>query len=231
MKSNFICLIPARSGSKTIKRKNLKIIGNKPLIYWTIKEALKSKYISNVIVSTDSKLIQNKALEFGAEAPFLRPKKLSNDNSRTIDVIRHLVEYLKKKNKNDFKYIILLQPTSPLRTQIDIDNSIKLFLKNKKATSLISVTEVNDNHPARMYYLNKIFLKKNPLSEKKDGVARQKLKPMYLRNGAIYIIKKKNISNNFIGKNPIAYKMPREKSINIDDHFDFMIANFLLCKK
>jgi CMP-N,N'-diacetyllegionaminic acid synthase len=226
----FICIIPARGGSKGIKNKNIKLLNGKPLIYWTIKEALKIKHFLKVIVATDSKKIQKISKKFGAECPFLRPKKISLDSSHTIDVIKYTVSYLIKKKINNFKYILILQPTSPLRNKSDIKKSIDLFLKKKYATSLVSVVEVGDNHPARMYYLNKNKLIKNKLSEKNTGTPRQKLKKMYLRNGAIYILKKNNLNKNFLGKTPIGFLMSKLKSLNIDDALDFEMAENLIKK-
>ena len=220
----FICIIPAREGSKGVKNKNIKLLGGKPLIYWTIKEALKIKEFSKVLVSTDSKKIQNISKRFGADCPFLRPKNISQDKSLTIDVIKHAVKYLEAKNFDKFENIVLLQPTSPFRKKIDIQNAIQKFLKIKKASSLISVVAVGDFHPARMYYMNNDILKKNKLSETRAGKPRQKLKTMYLRNGAIYIIKKKNLNGNFIGALPFGFLMPKNRSLNIDDNYDFEIA-------
>lgn len=226
----FICIIPARAGSKGIKNKNIKLLGGKPLIYWTIKEALKIKEFSKVLVSTDSKKIQNISIKYGAECPILRPKNISKDRSLTIDVIKHMVQYLNSINFNSFKYIIILQPTSPFRKKIDINNAIKKILKNKKASSLISVVDVGDFHPARMYYINNNKLIKNKLSETRVGMPRQKLKKMYLRNGAIYIIKKININKNFLGNYPVGFLMPRVRSLNIDDNYDFEIAKSFIKK-
>tara|TARA_Y100000768_G_scaffold113266_1_gene83468 strand:+ start:23717 stop:24430 length:714 start_codon:yes stop_codon:yes gene_type:complete len=220
----FLCIIPARAGSKGVKNKNVKLLGGKPLIYWTIKEALKIKEFSKVLVSTDSKKIQNISKKYGAECPFLRPKNISKDKSLTIDVIKHAVKYLNSKNFDNFEYIVLLQPTSPFRKKIDIKNAIRKFLRNKKASSLISVVEVGDFHPARMYYIKNNILIKNKMSETDVGTPRQKLKKIYLRNGAIYIIKKKNINKNFLGTLPIGYLMARDRSLNIDDNYDFKIA-------
>lgn len=231
-KKNFICIIPARAGSKGIKNKNIKIVGGKPLIYWSIKEALKSKYFSKVIVSTDSRKIKNISEKYGAECPFLRPKKLSGDKAPTVKVIQHVIKFLKNNMKiTNYDYIVLLQPTSPLRKLQDIENSIKIFLSKKKyASSLISVSEVNDNHPARMYFIENGYLIKNKLSEKIAGTPRQKLKKMFLRNGAIYIIKKSRVNINFLGNKPIPYVMPKENSLNIDDNFDLKIVKYLLKK-
>ena len=227
----FICIIPARSGSKGIKNKNTQIVGGKPLIYWTIKEAIKSKFFSKVIVSTDSVKIKKISERYGAECPFLRPKKLSGDTTPTIHVIKHAVRFLKNyMNFTNYDYVVLLQPTSPLRKVSDIEESIKLFLSKKNPSSLISVSEVSDNHPARMYYIKNNFLLKHPLSEKISGTPRQKLKKMFLRNGAIYIINKLRLSKSFLGKKPVAYEMPKERSINIDDMFDLKIIKNLIKK-
>ena len=228
MKNEILTIIPARSGSKGVKNKNIKLINGKPLIYWTIKEAKKSK-LSQIIVSTDSKKILRISKKFGADVPFLRPKKISKDNTEMTDVLKHALNFFYKKKKY-FKYIMILQPTSPLRTYIDINNSIKLFYKSTKATSLVSVVPVEDNHPSRMYYMKENFLKKNLLSEKKTGVIRQKLKKMFLRNGAIYIIKSSNLNKSILGNFPIGYVMPEKRSINIDRLIDFKIAEYFFKK-
>jgi CMP-N,N'-diacetyllegionaminic acid synthase len=230
-KKEFICIIPARGGSKGIKNKNIKLLNSKPLIYWTIKEALKIKEFLKVIVSTDTEKIQKIAQKFGAECSFLRPKKISLDSSHVIGAIKHTINYLKKKKFDNFKYIVILQPTSPLRSKLDIKKSINFFLKRKYATSLVSVVQVGDNHPARMYYLEKDKLIKNQLSETNTGNPRQKLKKMYLRNGAIYILKKNNVKKNFLGKTPVGFLMSRLNSLNIDELLDFKIAQYLINKK
>jgi len=228
MKNEILTIIPARAGSKGIKNKNIKIINGKPLIYWTIREAKKAK-LKKIIVSTDSKKIANISKKYGAEVPFLRPKKISQDSTKMIDVLKHALNFF-SKSKFFFKYIMILQPTSPLRSHYDINKSIELFNKFKKATSLVSLVSVEDNHPSRMYYLKKFYLNKNPLSEKKTGTIRQNLKKMYLRNGAIYIVDVKNLSRSLLGKKPIGYIMPDERSVNIDRYFDFKIAEYLLKK-
>ena len=129
-------LIPARSGSKRIKNKNIYELNGKPLIQYTIEAAKNSKLLDDVIVSTDSKRIAEIANNFNINVPFLRPKKLSGDKIEMIEVIKHVV---KKKKFKKINLIMLLQPTSPLRTNIDIDKSIKLF-SLKRADTLVSVT-------------------------------------------------------------------------------------------
>ena len=224
----FLTIIPARGGSKQLKNKNILEFDGKPLIYWTIRSAQKSKFVKDIVISTDSKKIAKICEKFKCKVPSLRPKKLSLSNT----LMNKVIEYEVKKNSKNKRYdaVILLQPTSPLRTYIDINNSIKLFYKSTKATSLVSVVPVEDNHPSRMYYMNENFLKKNLLSEKKTGVIRQKLKKMFLRNGAIYIIKTSNLNKSILGSFPVGYVMPEKRSINIDRLIDFKIAEYFFKK-
>ena len=126
----ILTIIPARGGSKGIKNKNIKKMLNKPLIYWTIKQIKKINKKSTIIVSTDSKKIRKISLEYNISVPFIRPKIISKDNSSDYDLINHAINFFKKKNIY-FKYILLLQPTSPLRTYKDINQSIKYAIKIK----------------------------------------------------------------------------------------------------
>ena len=144
---NTIALIPARGGSKGIPRKNILPFGGKPLITWTIEAAKKSKYIDFVFVSTDDKEIAEVSKKAGASVPFLRPSSLAHDLSPSMDTVLHTVEYFDK-----FDNIFLLQPTSPLRTNIDLDRSMEVFLSNK-STSLVSISE-SDKHPAFNFYID-----------------------------------------------------------------------------
>ena len=141
----FLAIIPARGGSKGIPKKNIKSLLGKPLIQYTIESALKSKYLDKIVVSTDDKKIADISEKLGAEIPCLRPKKLARDNTLILPVLQHMVNFLKKKeNYNPFA-IVLLQPTSPLRTVRHIDEAIELFLKKPKADSLVSVMQVPHN--------------------------------------------------------------------------------------
>ena len=124
----FLSIIPARAGSKGLKQKNLKELCGKPLVCWSIDAGLKSKYIDEVMVSTDDYQIAEVAKTYGAKVPFIRPKFLSKDTTPTFDVIEHAVQYYKSELKKEFDYIVLLEPTSPLREIEDIDNSIKKLM-------------------------------------------------------------------------------------------------------
>ena len=129
-------IIPARAGSKGLPHKNMKLFCGKPLISWTIEAALTSKYIDKVIVSTDSLEIAKISNQYGELAPFIRPAFLSTDTAPSIDVIRHVCEYLKEQNSKEFDYISLLEPTSPLRETSDIDNAI-FILNSKNGSSIV----------------------------------------------------------------------------------------------
>ena len=222
-----IALIPARSGSKGVKNKNIKPFLDKPLIYWTIKAAKESKYIDDILVSTDSKKIANIAKKYGVKAPFLRPKELSTDEAKGIDVVLHALHFIENtENVNDF-ILVYLQPTSPLRTSKDIDNALKIFIKNK-GDFLISVCEAEHNPLWSLTIKeNKVdtFFGENFINEN-----RQMLPSFYRLNGAIYIgysnkIKKEK---SFINKKTLVYIMPQERSIDVDTEFDFKLAEFIL---
>ena len=210
----IIAIVPARGGSKSIKNKNIIKVNKKPLIHYTLENAIKSKYLDRIIVSTDSKIIKNVCKNY--DVPFLRPKKYSQDYSLTSDVIFHAIDYLSKKNIFFYDYIMLLQPTSPLRLSKDIDASIKKLI-NSKFDSLISVVNVGANHPSRMYkiYKNKLL----PIfGEKISMMPRQKLENIYIRNGSIYLTSLKSFKKykSFISKKNMSYEMPLERSVNID---------------
>lgn len=216
-KKKILAIIPARKNSKSLKNKNVKTFKNKPLIYWSIKSALASKHISDVVVSTDCKKIASISMKYGAQVPFLRPKKLADDNTSTIKVLQHAITILR-----DYDYLIVLQPTSPLRSTKDIDNAIaKLFKKN--ANSLVSVTKVRE-HPSLMY-----TIKKNDLLHKISKfppTRRQNFTELFLLNGAIYIVK----INHFIKHKKLIdlkttpYIMPFERSFDIDDKLDLILS-------
>ena len=229
--NKILCLILARGGSKGIKNKNIIKLGKLPLIAWTIKEALKSKKKLDVYLSTDSKKIANIGKKYGAQVPFIRPKKFAKDNSSSVDAIEHAVNFLKNKGLN-YDYVLLLEPTSPLRDYKDIDNSIdKIFSKNYD--SLVSVSKLEAFHPDFLYKKNKIgFLSPFRKSTKKY-IRRQDLEPIYFLEGSIYIskittlMKKRTFNHN----KTIGIEMPKWKSIEIDDKIDLVHTEAIIKKK
>ena len=149
VKPRILAVTLARSGSKSIRKKNIRPLCGKPLIYYTIKEALKSKYISRYIISTDDLEIKNIAEEFGAEVPFIRPQELSTDTARAIDADMHALEWAEKDEDNKYDYFIELMITNPMKTASDIDAVISKLI-NTNADSVIGVSKLEDHHPIRI---------------------------------------------------------------------------------
>ncbi|MGM0520145.1 MAG: cytidylyltransferase domain-containing protein [Campylobacterota bacterium] len=225
----FLAVIPARAGSKRLPNKNIKDLNGKPLISYTIEAAKNSKYISEVIVSTDSNEIKDIAIKSGAKAPFLRPEELAKDDSKSIDVITHALSFYKNNLNKEFDYVLLLQPTSPLRTQEDINNSIEYLFK-KSADAVISVCEMEHN-PIWSNTLDEQKSMKNFLDKKFINKRTQDLEKFYRINGAIYICKTDQLIKEnrfFIDENIYAYEMSQENSVDIDTKLDFKLAETLL---
>lgn len=221
----ILALIPARSGSKRLKNKNTLDICGKPLIAWSIEAATGSRYIDEIVVSSDGSEILELANKFGAKT-ILRPSTLASDTSTTVDVVKHIIEHYKK---DGYEYILVLQPTSPLRESIDIDNAIEL-LKEKKADAIVSVCKT----PHSPLWMNTIPLDlsmndfiKNEVKNKRS----QELDTYYMLNGAIYLFEIDRFMQEetlFFKDNIFAYIMDTDKSIDIDTLTDFKIANLFL---
>lgn len=224
MKPKTISIIPARGGSKGVPRKNIKLFAGKPLIAHTIEEALKSKYLDTVIVSTEDQEVENISKEYGAKV-VKRPNILAKDNSPTIDAIFHVLEFLKIQNEEQ-TVVVLLQPTSPLRNFQDIDNAINLFLTNE-CESVISVCE-SEHPPYWAYKIDHNYL--NPILDSRYlKMRRQDLPKSYMPNGAIYVSAVKFLQEyrNFNSSKTLPYIMPSIRSIDIDNILDFNFAEFL----
>ena len=222
-------LIPARGGSKGLPGKNIIPLLGKPLIAWTIEQALASKYLDRVVVSTDDKEIAEISKKYGAEVPFIRPKELATDEAKGIDVVLHTINCLKENDKRkQYDLIILLQPTSPLRATEDVDKAIELlFLKEAKA--IVSVCEV-DHHPLWANTLPEDECMKDFIRQEIMNKNRQELPKFYRFNGAIYIAYCDYLQKqkSFFGEKTFAYIMPIERSIDIDDEIDFELAEILM---
>lgn len=224
MSQKILAIIPARGGSKGIIGKNIKSFCGKPLIYYTIAAAKKSKIFDRVIVSTDSLEIKDVSEKFDAEVPFLRPKRLASDKSNIIDAVLHLLGYLKVKEKYEPDIIFLLQPTSPLRDYKDIVNSYNLFNK-LRTEALVSVCKTH--HEIWHIIDNKLKLA-NPSSLKL--INRQERPGTYKQDGSmIYIIKTDALLRyrDFIPKGTAAYVIPKWKAVDVDEMEDFELAEFL----
>ncbi len=212
-------LVIARKGSKGVKNKNIKNFKGKPLAKWTLEAAKKSKYLSHVLVSTDSMQIINLAKKMKLDAPFDRPKKLSTDKAKIGSVIFHAVKWIKKNRNEKYDYLMLLQATSPYRNYLHIDNALKYFfsIPKNKADNLVSVTEapIKTGWIMKKKKYNLEFVFKNKAS------FRQKLPDFYIPNGAIYLCNLKKFKGSFYTKKTISYVMKKKYSLDIDDLKDF----------
>ena len=213
---NILAIIPARSGSKGIKNKNVKIFNNKPLIHWSIKNAIESKYINRVICSTDCKKIQNIAKQSGAETPFLRPKEISQDLSTDYEFIKHCIDYLFKHENYKPDIIIQLRPTYPTRKTEILDKTIKLFIDNYNNYDSLRTVIQFDKSPFKMYTIKNDILK--PLFKKINNIdepynrCRQELPETFIHNGYIDIIKYDTIisKKSVTGDKILPYIMNKE---------------------
>lgn len=222
-----IGIIPARKGSKGIKGKNTKLLNGIRLIEYTLKAAYQASQLNDIIISSDCEETLKIGENYKCITTGLRPEHLSNDKALTVDVIKHELLELKKK-KNEYDIYILLQPTTPFRDYEDIDKCIEI-LKEKKSGSIISVADVGGNHPLRMKVIRNKLLYNYIETGVEDMRPRQELPKVYIRNGAIYGgFTKDIIEGRGIGTNPsIAYEMSPNKSINIDNINDYLMAEII----
>lgn len=222
----MLAIIPARGGSKGLPNKNVKLLKNKPLIAYTIEEALKVPIIDKVFVSTDDEEIAEISRKYGAECNYLRPAELAKDDSKAIDVYNYVI---KKFEEDGIKYndVVILQPTSPLRTSKHILEAIALFL-NKDADSVISYCE--EHHPVVWHkYVNEHGKFENIFGDHTGN--RQKERKSYYPNGAIFVFKSLVLKEGmYYTPNSYAYIMERINSIDIDTMDDFELVDFYLGK-
>ena len=225
-KLNILAIIPARAGSKGIIDKNIINLHGKPLIAYSIEAGLKSKYINKVVVSTDGEKIAKVAKEYGAQVPFLRPKHLASDTAKTIDSVIHCIEMLKKQGE-EYDYMVLLQPTQPLRQYWHIDEAIELMLERDEE-ALVSVSKVKD-HPILMRTIDSNGYAIN-LLEGSSTKRRQEFPDFYKVNGAIYINKiNENLNNDTsLNDNKLVYVMDEKYDVDIDEMQDLQIAELAI---
>jgi CMP-N,N'-diacetyllegionaminic acid synthase len=229
---SLLALIPARSGSKGLIDKNILQCAGKPLIEWSISAAKDVDFFDDVIVSTDSEIIATIARNAGASVPFIRPEELASDDASIISVIKHAWKNHRTFDGKSFDYIVLLQPTSPLRDVLHINSAIKLYFEKHKSKNdtLASVYKVDKKNAWLMQsdnndYINFCF--KVDL----NNPQRQKLMPLYLPNGSIFIIKGEFLDSGIYHKNTIPFLMDEADSADVDTIEDFRIVENALFKK
>ena len=226
----MLAIIPARGGSKGLPGKNIKLLGDLPLICHTIKAALDSNLIDRVIVSTENDEIASIAKNCGAEVPFMRSIDLASDTSLAMDSYLQVVDMITKENSKPIESFVALLPTVPLRTSKDIDKAIQIF-NDKNANSVISVVEAS----TPVYWhrsISKEGILENFLPEFNALKNRQELKKTYLPNGAIYVFRTEVLrsTREYYTSKTYPYIMPKERSADIDDNFDFEWARYLFKK-
>lgn len=228
-KKNILAIIPARSGSKRIPNKNIRNFLGKPLLAYTIEQARACNFIDRIIIDTDSPQIAKIALKFGAEAPWLRPKRLAQDKSKIVDSILYNLRRLKKEENYQPDYVIILQTTSPLREKKDILDCWLMTQKTKASTILT----VCSTHP-RLYYLDK---KQNIIlanGQESQSTNIQAWRPAYILNGCfVYIIKTAALlkEKTIITKNTKALICDKWRSVDLDEPADWILAEYLYKNK
>jgi len=221
----FLAIIPARGGSKRLPRKNILDLCGKPLIAWSIEAGLKSQYIDKVVVTSDDDEILAISKKYGADI-INRPDELASDTSTTFDAIKHTID-----NLNTYDYVVLLQPTSPLRDEMHIDEAIEL-LESKNTDAIVSVCEM-DHSPLWSNTLPDDGSMSNFMRDEVLNKRSQDLEKYYRLNGAVYICKTEKLLEEksfFLKENICAYKMNKKNSIDIDDEIDFKMAELLMDK-
>ena len=222
-----LAIIPGRKGSKGVINKNIRKINGKPLISYSIEAALNSKYIKKIVVSSDSDEIIEIANSYDVES-IERPQYLAQDDSTTIDVIKHILNVLDETDSYFPEILVLLQPTSPLRDSDDIDEAMKMFFECDSADSLISLSKFNHN-PMWSFKIEDNFL--SPAFDKEFlNKRRQELPELFLPNGAIYIIKTRKFieKNSFYLEKTKPFLMSEEKSLDIDTELDLKLVKCLI---
>lgn len=222
-----IAIIPARGGSKRLPGKNIKLLGGKPLIAWTIEAAIKSNIFDHIFVSTDSEEIASVSRDYGAKVPFLRPAELASDTATTNDVVTHLVEWFEKEYNKEVTTVAILQPTSPLRNAQHIQEAFKV-MEMKRAKAVVSVCELE--HPIQFCNQLGVDGSMDGFIELGDMKRTQDLEPYYRLNGAIYFLSREyaNRLSELYSEGTYSYIMGLKSSIDIDVDLDFKLAEFFI---
>lgn len=224
-------LITARGGSKRIPGKNLREVGGKPLLAWTVEEACKSSLLDAVVMTTDDVEIADAARRYGASVPFMRPARLAGDATPHIDCVFHALEQLVEQGDEPFDAVVLLQPTSPLRTVDDIDGLLQEAL-DKKAEAMVTVHDSTE-HPyfVRFFGENGVldpFMRQDVFYPRK-----QDLQKTYYINGAVYFNTVESLyrTKTFYPEGQYGYEMPAERALQVDSEFEMLVADMLLHRR
>jgi CMP-N-acetylneuraminic acid synthetase len=221
-------IITARGGSKGIPGKNIKPLCGKELIAYTIEVAKESKLLNHLIVSTDDEEIAKVSRKYGVDVPFMRPKELAEDSTAHVPVIQHAVKFFEKDQGIKIDYIVIFQPTSPFRIVEDIDKTVEKLIQSG-ADSAVTLVEVKENHPVKIKKLEGDRVLPYSVDEK-EGMRRQDFPLAYKRSGAVYAMKRETVmdKNLLYGEYVVGHVVPRERSLDIDEPFDWIKADYML---
>ena len=228
----ILAIITARGGSKGLPKKNIKPLLEKPLIAWTLEQAKNCDYVDKIFVSTDCPEIAKVCEDFGVKVPFLRPEELASDTSSSMDVVEHVINSLEKEN-NLFDYILLLEPTSPLRKKDDLKNAVEKVVNNLDADGIITMGEVHMEHPMIVKKVTDDEKIIPYIEEVKKITQRQQADKAYFPYGIAYIIKTSVFKEKrmFYTDNVIPYFIERWQNYEIDDIYDFLCIEAILKEK
>lgn len=223
-----LAIIPARGGSKGLPGKNIRPLCGKPLIGWTIEQAMASRYVDEIFVSTDSEEIARVAESFGVSVPDLRPAELANDTATSASFVIYTIEKLKALCR-EFDYILLLEPTSPLRTVEDIDKAIELLQNNPQAQSVVGVCKAECAHPTFMVEINDNGVL-SPYLGQMDAVRRQDIGDLYYFEGTVYVSRVDAFleKKSFYHDKTLPYVIPKSRAFEIDDSEDWFIVESII---
>ncbi len=229
-----LCLIPARGGSKGLPGKNLLKLGGVPLVAWPIRAALESTFVDRVVCSTDDLEIAEAARAAGAEVPFMRPASLATDHSGTVDVISHAIDHL-ADGGDQFDYVSILEPTSPLTEGSDVDTALELLETSEAfADAVVGVGSCGAIHPDICVALGEgrnIRLPEGQESVKTSS--RQQLRPMFFLDGSLYVSRVDRLLQvgSFVHERTIGMEFPRWKNLEVDDYLDFTLIETVLSRR
>lgn len=229
--TRILGIVPARGGSKGIPRKNLVPLCGRPLIAYTIEAALGAEMLTRLIVSTEDEEIAGVAMSLGADVPFRRPPELASDDARSLPVVQHAVRQVEDEEGSRYDVIVMLQPTTPLRTSQDIDEGIRLLL-DSGADSVVSVVDVGAHHPFRMKRIDDDGRLINFVDQGfEDMRPRQELPRVYIRSGDLYISRRAVVmeQSTLVGTDCRAVVIQEERAVNIDTPLDLLRAEQVLC--
>ncbi|OAN49287.1 acylneuraminate cytidylyltransferase [Paramagnetospirillum marisnigri] len=224
MSKSVLALITARGGSKGLPGKNIRPLGGKPLVAWTVEQARACPLVDRVVISSDDPEIILAAQAAGCEAPFIRPAELASDTASSADVAIHALDALGQ----DFDILVLLQPTSPLRESADIDACIRKLVDHPEAPSVVSVTE-SSKSPWWMQTMDDGG-RLSPLMPDANAARRQDQPRVFVPNGAVYVVRVAWLRQRraFLGEGSLGHEMPADRSVDIDSLLDFRIAEAIL---